>query len=59
VAWTEIEVVVDARGRPLLSLHGRAAERARALGLAELALSLAHTREHAIACVVAIGAAAD
>ncbi len=59
VGWTEIEVVGDERGRPALALHGRAAERARALGLAELALSLSHTREHAIASVVAIGAAAD
>jgi holo-[acyl-carrier protein] synthase len=55
VSWTEIEVLGDARGRPVLALHGRAAERARALGLAELALSLSHTREHAIASVVAIG----
>ncbi|MFL5801492.1 MAG: holo-ACP synthase [Roseiflexaceae bacterium] len=59
VGWTEIEVVGDERGRPALALHGRAAERARALGLADLALSLSHTREHAIASVVAIGAAAD
>ena len=56
VAWTEIEVVGDAGGRPVLALYGRAAARARALGLAELSLSLSHTREHAIACVVALGA---
>jgi phosphopantetheinyl transferase (holo-ACP synthase) len=43
----------------VLALYGHAAGRARALGLAELALSLSHTREHAIACVVAIGTAAD
>jgi holo-[acyl-carrier protein] synthase len=55
VAWTEIEVLSGARGRPLLRLHGRAAERARELGLVELALSLSHTREHAIASVVAVG----
>ena len=57
LAWTEIEVLGDAHGRPRLALHGRAAERARALGIAELSVSLSHTREHAIACVVAIGAA--
>ena len=55
LAWTEIEVLGDAHGRPQLALHGRAAERARALGIAELSVSLSHTREHAIACVVAIG----
>lgn len=55
VAWTDIEIVGDAQGRPVLMLHGRAADRARELCLAELALSLAHTREHAIASVVAHG----
>ncbi len=55
VAWTEIEVVGDAQGRPVLALYGRAAARARELRLAELSLSLSHTREHAIACVVALG----
>jgi holo-[acyl-carrier protein] synthase len=53
IAWTDIEILGDAQGRPVLTLHGRAAARARELGLAELALSLSHTREHAIACVVA------
>src|SRR5262245_13889853 len=56
VAWTEIEVLGDAHGRPRLALHGRAVARARALGIAELSVSLSHTREHAIACVVASGA---
>ena len=56
VAWTEIEILGDAQGRPTLTLHGRAAARARELGLGPLALSLSHTREHAIAHVVAIGA---
>jgi holo-[acyl-carrier protein] synthase len=56
VAWTDIEIVGDARGRPALALHGRAAARAHALSLVELSLSLSHTREHAVACVVARGA---
>jgi holo-[acyl-carrier protein] synthase len=55
VAWTDIEVLGDAQGRPTLALYGRAAARAKTLALAELSLSLSHTREHAIACVVAIG----
>ena len=53
LAWTEIEVLSDPQGRPALTLHGRAAARARALGLGPIALSLAHTREHAIASAVA------
>jgi holo-[acyl-carrier protein] synthase len=53
LAWTEIEVLSDPQGRPALTLHGRAAERARALGFGPIALSLSHTREHAIASAVA------
>lgn len=53
LAWTEIEVLSDPQGRPALTLHGRAAERARALRLGPIALSIAHTREHAIASAVA------
>lgn len=56
VAWTDIEVESDPAGRPVLSLHGRAAERARALGISELALSLSHSRDQALASVVAVAA---
>ena len=55
VAWTDIEALGDAQGRPTLTLNGRAAKRAEALALRDIALSLSHTREHAIACVVAFG----
>jgi holo-[acyl-carrier protein] synthase len=53
VGWHEIEVVSDERGKPMARLSGRAAQRAQAIGIHELALSLSHTREHAIAMVVA------
>ncbi len=53
VAWREVEVLPDRRGKPLLFLHGRARKRARALGLAALDVSLTHSREHAMATVVA------
>jgi holo-[acyl-carrier protein] synthase len=53
VGWHEMEIVADARGKPIVRLTGRAEQRARAIGLHELALSLSHTREHAIAMVVA------
>ncbi|HJZ46034.1 MAG TPA: holo-ACP synthase [Roseiflexaceae bacterium] len=54
LAWTEIEILNDTQGRPALKLHGRAGARAQALGLGPIALSLSHTREHAIASVVAL-----
>ncbi len=53
ICWREIEVVSDARGKPSLNLSGRAAQHAGELGLRELALSLSHTHEYAIAFVVA------
>jgi holo-[acyl-carrier protein] synthase len=53
INWQDAEIVGDVRGKPLIRLHGRAAERAEELALTEWAVSLSHTREHAIAFVVA------
>ncbi len=56
VGWTEIEILSDPSGRPTLTLSGQAAERARAMGLRCLSLSLSHTRLHAVASAAALGA---
>lgn len=53
VAWKEIEIVNDERGRPLLTLHGAAAALAQAQGLDEWAISLSHTATHAVGLAVA------
>ncbi|MDQ2834453.1 MAG: holo-ACP synthase [Acidobacteriota bacterium] len=53
VSWMELEVRREPGGRPTLHLSGRAAERARALGVRAIQLSLTHTRELAMAVVVA------
>ena len=53
IGWQDAEIVGDMRGKPLICLHGRAAERAEELGLTEWAVNLTHTREHAMAFVVA------
>ena len=55
ISWREMEVLPDGRGKPLVRLHGRAAARAQALGLSEFAVSLSHSREYAVASVVASG----
>lgn len=52
VSLAEIEVVREERGEPSLRFHGRTGEMARRLGLGGCALSLSHTREHAVAMVV-------
>jgi holo-[acyl-carrier protein] synthase len=53
LAWQEMEVLADRRGKPLVRLHGRAADRAAKLGLSEFAISLSHSRDYAVAFVVA------
>jgi holo-[acyl-carrier protein] synthase len=53
IAWQEVEVIGDRRGKPLIRLYGRAAELAETLELTEWEVSLSHTRENAIAVVVA------
>ncbi|MGD2165462.1 MAG: holo-ACP synthase [Anaerolineae bacterium] len=53
ILWREAEIVGDHRGKPLIRLHGRAAERATELGLSDWSVSLSHTDRLAIAFVVA------
>ena len=52
VTWLEIEVVRAPGGRPGILFHGRAAERAKRMGVAHVALSITHTRDLAMASVV-------
>ncbi len=52
VAWREIEVLPNHRGKPLVYLYGRAKERAERIGLEGLDVSLSHSREYAVAFVV-------
>jgi holo-[acyl-carrier protein] synthase len=53
LGWQEIEILRDPLGKPLLLLHGGAADRARALGLTRWSISLTHSRLLASAVVVA------
>jgi holo-[acyl-carrier protein] synthase len=53
VAWREIEVLLNRRGKPLVYLHGRARQRAEKIGLNGLDVSMSHSREYAVAFVVA------
>ena len=53
IFWREVEVLPDARGKPLVHLHGQAQDQAEALALKEFAISLSHSQEYALAFVVA------
>lgn len=52
VYWLEIEVVRLPGGRPTLQFHGRAAQIAARMGVANAALSITHTADLALASVV-------
>jgi len=53
MTWTDAEVVVDASGRPSLEIEGTVAERATALGVSRLHVSLSHDGGVATAVVIA------
>ncbi|MCS7251144.1 MAG: holo-ACP synthase [Anaerolineae bacterium] len=54
IGFHEVEILPDPWGQPHVHLHGRAAERARALGLTHWAVSMTHDGGFAIAVVISI-----
>lgn len=52
IAWKDFEVANLPSGRPTLRFHGKAAEIAAKLGVAQVALSITHTRDQALAMVI-------
>ena len=59
VDWKDIEVVRAESGAPSVKLHGRAKKRAEQLKVGEISLSMSHSREYAVAFVVAQRAQPD
>ncbi len=53
IGWREIEVLSRPSGEPTVRLYRKAKRRATKLGLKTFALSLSHSREYAIAMVLA------
>lgn len=52
VGWREIEVLPDPDGKPLVYLYGGARRKAEELGLREVAISLSHSRDYALASAI-------
>ena len=52
VAWRDIEVLPDRRGKPLVYLYGGAKRRADMIGLEAIDISLTHLGSFAMAVVV-------
>ncbi|MFM7504504.1 MAG: holo-ACP synthase [Candidatus Limnocylindrus sp.] len=49
IGWREVEIDRLPTGQPIVRLHGSAAERAAAIGIAAIAVSTTHEREYAVA----------
>jgi holo-[acyl-carrier protein] synthase len=55
VGWREIEIRRTPMGQPTVTLHGRAEQRAKALGLREpLSVSISHIKDLAVAVAVGL-----
>ncbi len=55
VGWREIEIRRTPMGQPIVALHGRAEQRAKALGLRiPLSVSISHIRDLAVAVAVGL-----
>ena len=52
LAWREIEILPNRRGKPLVYLHGLAKKRGETIGLRGIDVSLTHDADLAIAVVV-------
>ncbi len=52
IAWRDFEVANLRSGRPTLAFHGKAAEIAGKIGVRNIALSMTHTAEQAMAQVI-------
>ena len=54
IGFADVEVVNNAKGRPVLLLHRKAAQKADEMGVTDTPLSISHTDNDAVACVIAI-----
>jgi holo-[acyl-carrier protein] synthase len=55
ICWTDMEILPDERGRPLVRLSGETARISKELGLREIHLSITHTKEYAAASAIGVG----
>ena len=52
MAWTDMEILNDPLGRPVLKLTGETARLAGQLGIKRILLSITHTEDHAAATAI-------
>jgi holo-[acyl-carrier protein] synthase len=54
IGWKDIEVLAEVNGKPIISLTGKARLASQKLAVKELAVSLSHSDDYAVAFVVGI-----
>ncbi len=54
IAWTDMEILPDPMGRPLVALSGVAARIAGEMGICRILLSITHTDRHASASAIGV-----
>ncbi|HTV47642.1 MAG TPA: holo-ACP synthase [Phycisphaerae bacterium] len=55
INWTDMEILPDTEGRPVLALKGPIREAAGEMGISHWHVSISHTMEHAMASAIAEG----
>ena len=54
IAWTDMEILPDDQGQPIVSLSGETARRANEMGIRKVLLSITHTDNYASASVIGL-----
>ena len=53
--WTDVQIANNDLGKPGIVLSGESAQVAERMGVAQVLISISHTREHAVASAIALG----
>lgn len=53
ICWTDIEIINDINGKPLVLLHGAASSKAEEIGIIDITISMSHCETYAVAFAVA------
>lgn len=54
IAWTDMEILPNDLGEPMVTLNGETARRAEVLGITRMLLSITHTRQYAAASALGV-----
>ncbi len=54
IAWTDMEILPNDLGEPIVTLSGETARRAEACGITRVMLSITHTKQYAAASAIGI-----